>query len=403
MTEPKTTVTPAADHFLLYLLVGLEAQREREAGVPNTGARFYPYPDTLRVAWNALACHGLTGASTAAPRTLHGLVKRCARPLAEWLPAMLIPPDFPATSALLHDGVSIDLTEVAGDFLNRHLDATDFGKTPLQDAKGLTRFVENQAFVDVLNRLRHAPWTAAKQADYVQLRRFLITHPLTTRGAIRDTFAGAFFVTPGDVGKLYRDCDRNETMFVCDKCGLLRGSERGHLAGSKPGMCADHAADAPHVRRAAWEPGLCRLSDAVHTRVCLPGRAEIALFDRLHALQAKYPNRITAVEEYPDIDRYDGRVVFADGAAWVLDVKDYADPHELSRQLSPMPTDDDRLRYDRAFYVVPGRRAAQSLTYLADARAGAELPQNHELCDDDLLVAQVESHAKKRAKKETNL
>ncbi|MBC8137173.1 MAG: hypothetical protein H8F28_14935 [Fibrella sp.] len=400
LKELEDEVFPAPNNLFLFLLVGLEAQREQEAGIGNKSKHFYPYPDTLRVAWNALGYHGLTSAMVAVPRTLSGLRKRCTRPVGEWLPPALIPSDFPSNAPILYPGSAIELSDAAAGFLNDRIFAdTDFAKIKLHDAPRLNRFLENQRFVELLKRLRAKVWTPALQAEYVELRRFLIENPYTTRAIIGRVFASASALSPADVGKLYESCYPNEMYYRCEKCGLLRTIASNRLVGSKPDVCTDHAYDAPHVHRVPWEEGMCRLVPGVHTRVALHGIAEVALFDQLHAMQQKYPKRIRSVEEWASIDGYDLRIVFADDTIWAVDIKDFADPHRLSSELTGMGVGADHARFDRAFYVVPKRRLTTNPNYLNDSRAGAnKLPADYQLCDDEIFVALVSEY---RPKKET--
>jgi hypothetical protein len=402
LDELESGVLPAASDLLLTLIVGLEAQRERETSAWSGGRTgSYPFPDTLRTAWCALAFHGQTTVTAAVPVTLSGLLRRCRRPVGEWLPSAAIPANFPPNAPLLYPGPAIELSEAAAELLDDALFVgADSGELRLSDARSLARFLENRRFADLLRRLRAQPWTPAVQRDYVRLRRFLIEHPCTTREAISGHFADASTLSPATVGALYMDCPPSEPVFQCDRCGMLRavGGSAHRLVGAKPALCNDHASDAPHVRRIPYERGLCRVSPAINARVTLHGIAEVTLFDRLHTLRREKPDVIHAVEEWPGLDRYDLRVVFADGAAWAADVKEFAEPHHLAMELKPFGGGDiEQTRFDRAFYVVPQRRLNTNPSYLTDAIDGAGgLPPDHDLCDADLFAALVASYVPKK-------
>lgn len=381
--------------MLLRVIVGLEALRDRKDA--------YPYPDTLRAAWNALTYHGVSGAAMVAPLSLSGLLRRCARPLKEWFPPQAIPSHFPSSAPLLYPGPTIELSDAASELLNDAIfSGIDFDSLKLHDARFLNRFLENQKFLNLLTKLRSRQWTPALQADYIRLRRFLIEHPYTTRGAISDRFVNAASLTASEVGLLYEDCHPDSPLFQCDQCGLLKAVNHSpdRLTGDKPELCNDHARNAPHVRRIAWEGGLRRVLPSVNARITLHGIAEIRLFNRLHALQQERPKVIKAIEEWPGIDLYDLRIVFTDGVIWAVDVKEYADPNRLSPELVPLRGLAEQTRFDHGFYVIPTRRLHGYPTYLEDARQGAsELPDTYKLCDEDMFVALVASYRPEKSKK----
>lgn len=381
-------ISPDTAQLLLFLVVGLEAQREQELKADSAARRFYPYPDTLRIAWNALGYHGMTPEMVSVPHTLSGLLKRCTRPVGEWLSPAFIPTDFPSNAPLLYGGSEIELSDAAAQFLNEQI-FTGTAVIKLRDAQQLNRFIENQRFVNLLNQLRSKPWTLALQADYTRLRRFLIENPYTTRVGILKQFS-ASSLSPSDVGGLYESCSPAQDYYRCDKCGVLDSVSKYRLIGAKPDVCSDHAINAPHIHRVEQAEGLCRLYPGIHARVALHGIAEIGIFNRLHILREKYPKRIQAIEEWPNIDSYDLRVVFADGVTWAVDIKDFSDPHRLSDELKPMRGREEHTRFDRGFYVIPKRRVLNNPRYLEDARAGAEqLPVDYALCDDETFIALV--------------
>jgi hypothetical protein len=402
LDDLESSVLPKADELLVTLVVGLEAQREREASALGGGrASSYPLPDTLRVAWNALAYHGRTRMMTVAPVTLSGLLKCCRRPVGEWLPSAVIPADFSPNAPLLYRGPAIELSEAANELLDNALFVgANSGELRLSDARSLVRFLENRQFVELFRRLRTLPWTPAIQAEYVRLRRFLIEHPCTTRECISHHFEDASVLSPATVGALYADCRPDETVFQCDHCGLLRTVDGSveRLVGAKPNLCNDHAVEAPHVRRVPYERGLCRVSSSVNARVTLHGIAEVALFDRLHALRREKQSVIRSIEEWPGVDNYDLRVVFDDGVVWAADVKEFADPNQLAAELKPfVGSGFEHTRFDRAFYVVPQRRIGVNPSYLTDALFSAGgLHTGHDLYDDEMFVALVASYTSKK-------
>lgn len=100
--------------LLARLLIGFEAlsehQRERD---------FYPYLQTLRVAWNTLSLRLLATGKQSVPGSLSGLLDLCKKPVEHWFPAPLPSDcDFPPEARLLHSGHGIELTDTASWFLS---------------------------------------------------------------------------------------------------------------------------------------------------------------------------------------------------------------------------------------------------------------------------------------------
>jgi hypothetical protein len=92
--------------------------------------------------------------------------------------------------------------------------------------------------------------------------------------------------------------------------------------------------------------GVLWIDRAIRTFIAAPGRAELRLAGRLQKLGL-------AVELWPSFDAYDLRVVFPDGSAWAVDVKDWANPFLLGRQVRAIPPTPS---WDRAFFVFPQDR-----------------------------------------------
>lgn len=362
------------DPFLLArLLIGLEALREQPR------ERMYPYPDTLRRAWDSLSLHRLR-AGHPAPGDLTGLLALCAQPLGDWFPTTL-PPFFEPNMRLLHRGGGIVLTGVASEYLNEEVIGTEPVRN-LAHAARIERELENRQFVALRDTLKAAyeSGNSSAQAEYVRLRRFLIDKPFTTRGAILSAWVSGI-CSPSDIGALYRDCSRNQEYYICPRCGPLF-QERGRWRGAKPDVCSDHEGSVPPQIK-PYEPGLCRVTSAVHERVCLHGKDEVRLLDALHERAAAFPDLLTSVEDWPRIDTYDVRLTFRgpEGeTVWAVDMKDYRNPVALGGALLPLRGHFLETGFDRGFYVFPDRREQNAPGYRVRARESApSLPAYYRL------------------------
>ena len=90
-----------------------------------------------------------------------------------------------------------------------------------------------------------------------------------------------------------------------------------------------------------------------------PGVYELALARRIESLGL-------SCQLWPAYDRYDLRVVFDNGEAWAIDVKDWKHPHLLGRQLTTFSNGVPD--WTRAFFVIPDSRVRENRSYLTTLR-----------------------------------
>jgi hypothetical protein len=72
-------------------------------------------------------------------------------------------------------------------------------------------------------------------------------------------------------------------------------------------------------------------------------------------------------------DQYDLRVTFPDQKVWAVDVKDWANPFLLARNVRPIPQKPD---WSKAFFVFPDERHHQRKDYLRAFRNNCSLLTN---------------------------
>jgi hypothetical protein len=131
--------------------------------------------------------------------------------------------------------------------------------------------------------------------------------------------------------------------------------------------------------------GIRWLASPVRNFIASPGRAELLLRDALQ--------RYAKVRLWPDLDSADLLVTFADGCRWAVDVKDWANPYLLAKQLRPVPRS---LGWQRAF-IVPSRAAAGSRPgYLRDLQRHSRdrlRGSGTEVCSERTLIDAVRHRA----------
>ncbi|MBZ0280760.1 MAG: hypothetical protein K8L97_08455 [Anaerolineae bacterium] len=151
-----------------------------------------------------------------------------------------------------------------------------------------------------------------------------------------------FFHCCANCGNLLVRTDRND---------LLCENERCHIIRAGIGRKISEKEQAYWLRR-----GLRRFITA-------PGLAEIRLATAIE-------ERGINVELWPMYDRYDIRIIFPDKDIWAVDVKDWANPFLLARQVKPIPRTPV---WDKAFFIFPDERRIQRSDYLRAFRNNCEI------------------------------
>jgi len=107
-------------------------------------------------------------------------------------------------------------------------------------------------------------------------------------------------------------------MFRTEKGNLICAEERCRAKG-----VSEQGKAFPQKQQVLW------LKRGLRRFIAAPGRAELRLAESLEKLGK---SRLK-VELWPNFDSYDLRIVFNDGEAWAVDVKDWADPFLLGNKV----------------------------------------------------------------------
>jgi hypothetical protein len=315
-----------------YLVFGLKAYLD---------ADFKQIPMPLRHAMNLLTIE----LKHRFPKTLHQLLTLCRQPTANWYPH--IHPLFDGSQKLLYDN---NLSEEAQEF---HLYLSEQMGLSTASRFALSKDdMDNLKMVELRRELRQMPDRAAAQKLYVAIRSFLIEHSWASLDDLHET---DFFNELRDFYEKLPELPVKE-LKVCDRCGLLRWQTRTEQwQGIKPHYCSDHGVGSPFIQTIRNHGQLFRLNTAIHERVFIPGRIELALFNLADEMADEYSAYLAEPERYPGIDTYDLRLTFADDEIWAIDAKDQSNPIRLARELHQLYGEGD-LAYTHAFYVIPDER-----------------------------------------------
>jgi hypothetical protein len=222
---------------------------------------------------------------------------------------------------------------------------------------------EHEICQHLMRDIRNTAEFRRQQAAYVAFRSYLITHPVVSQyELITASMSSSLSIFGGDIRNFYERVP--DTVFedhrvpLCPHCGwtLTRREGRLRCDGDFCVVATRNFADAQFLHHDADEP-LMRVRKAIRKYVVAPGRYEYDAYQRLQSFGVH-------VELWPGYDAYDLRIVFADGVAWAVDVKDWMYPHLLASRLGPLPQEGE-LRWDRAFYAVPDIRVQHDKDYLA--------------------------------------
>lgn len=208
----------------------------------------------------------------------------------------------------------------------------------------ITSSIPRNAAEEIDEFLVYEKLRALEQEDYVAVRRFLIGHPILEkqdwlqlhlqyagRDEVLSCFSSAYERIPGSA-------------HVCPVCGwTLQRGDHGLFCQSR--SCVEPAPDISSLRPLLPGQDLRRLRLGVMRFIAWPGRLELDIADICAENSLSY-------DLWPDLDRYDIRIRFSDGAFWAIDAKAYRNPSHLRSYI------EDRGRFpceafEKAFFAVP--------------------------------------------------
>lgn len=289
------------------------------------------YPESLRRGLNRLAVWGLE-IGHEFPSDFPDALRLARLPVREW-PFPISPPEVDGEQALL---LQDEPTELC------------------YELAVLTGDVEEELAERAVVIARDACHAAGDQTAYIRFRKFLIEHPVVTRGELVDAADGL----PHEVGALLYECYepvpeavfRDDSIHCCDFCGwTLQWTTEGALrCGSS--VCLKITSGFRHharIKAAGAVSGLWRrVKPGIRRFVVAPGRGELRLAHRVVKMGVE-------VSLWPGFDAYDLRLTFPDGEVWAVDVKDWQNPFLLAHAVHGF---SETPSWDRAFWVFPDHR-----------------------------------------------
>lgn len=306
---------------------------ELDRGTPD--ATGLPYPRSLHTAWNRLG-RLMLRQGLPVPPSLPALLQQCEEPLP-WLALSLPDGAWLPGDSLLHQrqvtDACVEIADSAGD---------------LEQQESLMRGV-------LIFCQSHG---SDLQPSYQRFRTLLVQRPVMTAEDLLDTTLHPLLQPLSTFLKqAYQEvplsCLHDGQVYICRHCGWTLTWHKG-----EPRCGSQQCPGGQDPRRARLAPApretLRRLLPGLYRFVTLPGLAEVGFYEKVR-------QSLPRVDLYPDFDRWDLRLHFADGQSWALDFKDWGRPFWLASELQEKRREAGDAR---AIVVIPDRRVREYPGYL---------------------------------------
>lgn len=339
------------------------------AGILNSDHNRWKPPDSpiFLQAINRIACL-FALKEKRPPSSLSGWLKLFEIPIAEWWPSDLAELDIQDgdTLALLYEGRPEDW----------QLEYFEIrGIDPDKIQKGLISFKSEMDQQDIALVQSWCGETAHPEI-YSTYREFLIRNPKATLWDLNDFMIQFNVNIPVKIQSFYEEPGPDRLfegyLWECPYCHGILKWQRGEPYCTRHNVCGritDHYAKRKPIE---YQPSLRVLKFGAHQRTCTPGIPEVGLYDQCAG--GKIPG-IAEVILWPGYDTYDLRILFADGKAWAVDVKDLGQPSDLRRTIDKglgkiyATKDSAELGWEKAFYIVPDFRLEWKPGYIEISRS----------------------------------
>lgn len=331
----------SADELTLHLIAsGVIKLAE---SLKNGKAPKLPYPKELQRGLDRLIltylCQGRIP-----PQSIPNLLSWCQQPLAEWF--LELPEEKVASKDKLLDGqIPTSICE----------------EWAIASSDIEAELTQKQLLLNVIQVCK----SANAPDSYVAFRRLSISQVVLT----------AFEFQQHCVNPLLEQLDKqleaafelapesyavNGFFHCCANCdNLMLRTAKGDL------ICAEERCRAKGIgksgRQIPQKQEVLWLKRGLRRFIAAPGRAELRLAEKLEKLGKCRLH----VELWPNFDSYDLRIVFPDGQAWAVDVKDWANPFLLAHKVKQEnPLIPNNPPWTKAYFVFPNDRREQRPDYL---------------------------------------
>lgn len=356
------------DHLTLHMIATgiIKLAETVKNGQPLT----LPYPQELQRGLDRLTLTCLRLKKTP-PQSIPDLLLWCQKPLQEW--PLQLPEEADTADKLLDDQMPTSI-------------CLEWASTGSDIEAELT---QQKIVLEVMNLCK----TADTPHSYTAWRNLIIKHPVLTQLELlqhcRDPLLDS-------LEKQIKDCyepvtnawAKNGYFYCCDHCNnIMFRTDKGNL------ICSEERCRIAKVtkegKKIAQKQNAFCLKRGLRHFIAAPGRAELRLAEKLKKLKLQ-------VELWPNFDSYDLRVVFPDQEAWAIDVKDWANPFLLARNLKQQdPLIKSNPPWTKAYFIFPDERRQQRTDYLRAFQNNCQLPKNIKAKFESDFIKDVKTKQKK--------
>ncbi|MBO1346173.1 MAG: hypothetical protein EBE86_001645 [Hormoscilla sp. GUM202] len=305
--------------------------------VKDGAAPTLPYPKELQRGLDRLVLSCLRQAENP-PQGVPDLLAWCQKPLSNW--PIKLSEDADTANKLLDDQIPTGICD----------------EWAIASGDVEAEAIQKQLLLNVMQVCKSDDAPDA----YVAFRRLLISQPVLTEfELLQHCLNDSLQILEAQIKTAYElvpeSCAVNGQLHCCSNCGnIMLRTVKGDL------ICAEDRCRTQGFkvgRQVSQKEGVLWLKRGPRRFVAAPGRAELRLADKLEELELE-------VKLWPNFDSYDLRIVFPDGDAWAIDVKDWKDPFLLARKVKqqepPIPSDPP---WTQAYFVFPDDRKQQRSDY----------------------------------------
>ncbi len=341
--------------------------------VKNGKAPRLPYPKEMQRGLDRLILNCLRQGKTP-PQGIPDLLSWCRQPLAEWFLQL------PEERIAAHDKL-----------LDTEIPTTICEEWAVASSDIEAELTQKQLLLNAMGICK----SANAPDSYVAFRQMLISKPVLTEFEIlQRCIEPSLERLEEQIHAAYEPAPESYAVDGYFQC-CANCSNIMHRTVKEELVCAEERCRAKGISRGSQileKHKVLWLKRGLRRFIAAPGRAELRLTEKLE----KLGNSKLQVELWPNFDSYDLRIVFRDGEAWAIDVKDWANPFLLALKVKlenpPIPSNPP---WTKAYFVFPDDRKEQRSDYKRAFCNHCPLPKEIKVKFESELIRDVRNHLRR--------
>ena len=208
------------------------------------------------------------------------------------------------------------------------------------------------------------------QEEYVALRRFVIENRAITKSLLNNEMR-AFIerfekdsVRNAILAAYEKWSDTANKVYICSYCGWTVTFDRNNEGSCQDKRCKSNTNSFKDIKIINDSPeNYYRLKKGVMQFIASPGSIELEIEKTCIDMGLK-------TLMWPDMDRYDIKIVFGDGEYWAVEAKDYSKAFLLKDKIEQQSVAIPDAGYEKAFVVIPDDRVKNNPDYCKTVNKG---------------------------------